>query len=552
MIRRLALVSAVVAAMSANALALDLGVNVHGGGTATANDQIATVMKQRNLKTARLDLMSGADQTALRDQVQKIRANGGRVEVSLQIPFQWDHSCNPNLTYIEQDAYNQTVTGVNQVKDIVQDFELLNETPLRSEILNEVPFNSAGTSTTPYEGKPCVATLTAALRGMSRAIRDVRASSGLPLRTILGAVGRDFGFLTFMQQNGVLFDVVGWHVYPRYAESSLLSDPWYGSGGPLTRLAVFGKPVHINEFDCGEIYDSTYENRMGATYTETCLKALNKHLTDLRSQTIVNLESVHMYELLDEPSKAVPENRFGMMFDLANPKVHLYLVTAFAGGTLSATERYAITSRGLLTDAQIDAMQVTATPSTESIQGSSITTTGTIVDATGATWTLSGGVVYRNGVATVSSSVVLLLYWNHTVYQQNSYGGWWDWVNGGWQATTDPRLASTSTSTTTTTTTTTTTPADTQAPTVSITSPANGSAFPRRATITAAASATDNVKVTEVRFYLGGSMRCAVTSAPYACQMTLPTKRGWTGTLDVQASDAAGNVGRSSITVSTQ
>lgn len=357
MIGRLALVSALFA-VAMPASALDFGVNIHsGGGSAAGNDRVAAVMKERNFRTARLDMFARSDQALLRDQVQKIRANGGTAEVSLQISYQWDHTCNQDLAAVEQDSYQQTAAGVHKVKDIVHDFELLNETQLRPEILKEVAWNNVGTSTAPYEGKPCVATLTAVLRGMSRAIRDVRAGSGLPLRTILGVVGRDFGFLAFMQRKGVLFDVVGYHIYPHAHHASLLSDPWFGPGGPLAQLAAFGKPVRINEFNCGEIYGSGYDNRALSGATETCLKSLGKHLSDLRSQRIVNLESVHFYELLDEPKKPAPENRFGLMYDLSNPKVHLYLATAFAGGTLSAAERHEVTRRGLLTDARIDAMR---------------------------------------------------------------------------------------------------------------------------------------------------------------------------------------------------
>ncbi|HSV36901.1 MAG TPA: hypothetical protein VLI46_15170, partial [Ramlibacter sp.] len=72
--QRLALVSAAIAVLSANTHAFDFGVNTHQGGSATYNDQVAAVMKQRNLKTARLDLFAGQDLTAFRDQVLKIRA----------------------------------------------------------------------------------------------------------------------------------------------------------------------------------------------------------------------------------------------------------------------------------------------------------------------------------------------------------------------------------------------------------------------------------------------------------------------------------------------
>ena len=47
-------------------------------------------------------------------------------------PTQFDHSRGTNLASIEQDAYNQTFPMVGAMKDIVHDFEMLNETQLRS------------------------------------------------------------------------------------------------------------------------------------------------------------------------------------------------------------------------------------------------------------------------------------------------------------------------------------------------------------------------------------------------------------------------------------
>jgi hypothetical protein len=336
--------------------ALLFGVNTHQGADAATNAKVAAVMKERNLKSSRMDLFAG-NQTAFRDQVERIRANGGRVEAVVMHSWQWDTSCNPNLGWVEQDSYDQTAAIVDQVKDLVEDFEMLNEVQLRPDIQREVDKNSAGTSTAPYHGKRCVATLTAVLRGMSRAIHDAGARSGRPLRAILGAVGRDFGFLAYMQQQGVAWDVTGYHIYPRYEHNSLLSDRWFGAGGPLAQLASFGKPIHINELNCGEIYDSKYENQPDTANAGKCLRSLAKHLGDLRRQRIANVESIHIYELLDEPGKPPPENRFGLMYSLARPKTHLYLVSAFAGGNLTAAERNEITSRGLMTHAEIDSMR---------------------------------------------------------------------------------------------------------------------------------------------------------------------------------------------------
>ncbi|TFZ00107.1 hypothetical protein [Ramlibacter humi] len=331
---------------------IDIGVNIHtGGGSTSANGQIASIMASRGLRQARLDYVVNGDTTLLRDQVTRINQNGGKAQLVLQNSYQWDYTCSQSLSTVEQNSYNQALQMVGAMKDIAHDYEILNEIQLRQDVGGQVAWNSQNANTGAYTNSPCAMTLAAVARGISRAVHDQGQ------RVILGAVGRDWGFLTFMKQQGVTWDVTGYHIYPHYGDASLLSDTWYGAGGPLAQLAAFGKPVTINEFNCGETYDSNFENQAGASVTETCLKSIARHLTDLRNQKVVNLESVIAYELLDEPSKSAPENRFGLMYTLGNPKPALYLMGAFAGGTLTATEQQALTSRGLLTDAQIAAMK---------------------------------------------------------------------------------------------------------------------------------------------------------------------------------------------------
>jgi hypothetical protein len=358
--RPLARLAPVFLAMTAawtQAQALEFGVDIPlENTTTTLNTQRADILKARNIRTARIGIVDSWGDTAVRrDQAVKIIANGGTVHAVIAPSFTWDYSCSQDLVSVESRAYNETAVAVNKVKDLIHDFELMNETQLRPDTSAEVAVNSAGTSTAPYVGKPCYASLAAAMRGMSRAIHDIRASSGLPLRVILGDVGRDWGFLTFMQQKGVQFDVIGWHVYQHLYSASMITDPWWGPGGPYAQMAAFGKPVIVNEFNCGEIYDAGYENLAGQPVTENCLKSFDKHLTDMINQKSVTVESVHVYELADEPQKAGPEGRFGLMYDLTRPKVHMYLYTAFAGGNLTAQERYEVTRRGLMTDAEIDA-----------------------------------------------------------------------------------------------------------------------------------------------------------------------------------------------------
>ncbi len=335
-----------------------IGLNLHtGGATLSQNTQIAALLQARNFRRIRMDYFPTRDQALPRDLISKINAYGGSVEVSLQISYQWDNTVYTDLAAVQSNAYRQTYAAVDAMKDVVHDFELLNEVQLRPEILAAVPWNSAGTSKAPYQNKPALANLAAILRGMANAIHDLASSSGLPLRVIMGVIGRDFGFLSYLQDEGVRWDVTGYHIYPSEGSASLLTDTWYGAGGPLMQLAVFGKPVTLNEFNAGETYNAGYENVQGQPLTEQGFRSCAKHMLELYSQTLCKLESVVLYELLDEPSKSAPENRFGVMFDLGAPKVSLHLATAFAGGALSPAERTALTSRGLLTTAQIDAMQ---------------------------------------------------------------------------------------------------------------------------------------------------------------------------------------------------
>jgi hypothetical protein len=81
-------------------------------------------------------------------------------------------------------------------------------------------------------------------------------------------------------------------------------------------------------------------------------------------------------------------------------------------------------------------------------------TTGSLVDASGVTWTLvssasSGLQIARNGVVdSTTANVALLLWYNGVVSQENSAGGWWSWVSNAWQSIVgDPRPAAPTTPT---------------------------------------------------------------------------------------------------------
>ena len=95
-------------------------------------------------------------------------------------------------------------------------------------------------------------------------------------------------------------------------------------------------------------------------------------------------------------------------------------------------------------------------------------------------------------------------------------------------------------------------PADTTAPSVSITQPASGSKVSKGSTITIKASASDDVGIAKVAFYVNGVLTCVSPFAPYTCNWTVPSTPGVTYTITAQAFDIALNSASSSVQVTSQ
>jgi len=97
-----------------------------------------------------------------------------------------------------------------------------------------------------------------------------------------------------------------------------------------------------------------------------------------------------------------------------------------------------------------------------------------------------------------------------------------------------------------------TTAGDNVPPTVSITSPANGSLVARKSTVAINASANDNVGVTRVEFLVNGAVKCTDTSMPYNCSWRSPAAPGKSYQIQARAFDAAGNTATASVQVTSQ
>ncbi len=341
-----------------SAHALSWGANVHDGGPNP--EALAKALAERGMTVVRTDLW-GNDAAFLarwRRAVTLFRDHGIAAQAVLFTSFSGgqprSRDYGADLAEVEQTAYNQTLTQVEASRDLVRDYELQNEIPLYPDMMVKGD-KVYGQETADWDTPAC-RLQAAVLRGMSRAVAEARRKSGQPLRIILGTVNRYYGFLRFMREQRVEFDVVGYHIYPWEKHRTLDDDPWFGEGGPLGQLAQFGKPITLNEFNAGEIYAGApghpgpnYENKLDDPQTELGYKGVNKHLRALVAQTAAKLESVVFYEAFDEPRKEAPENRFGLFYDTdaTKPKLTLLLAAAYAGGKLSPAEQDLLRARGL-------------------------------------------------------------------------------------------------------------------------------------------------------------------------------------------------------------
>jgi Fe2+ or Zn2+ uptake regulation protein len=86
---------------------------------------------------------------------------------------------------------------------------------------------------------------------------------------------------------------------------------------------------------------------------------------------------------------------------------------------------------------------------------------------------------------------------------------------------------------------------DYTSPVSAITSPANNSTVKKNKTTTIQATASDNVGIAKVEFYVNGVLKCADTAAPYSCSWQVPNSIGAKYLLQTVGYDAANNTGSS-------
>jgi hypothetical protein len=354
--------------LSANAL--NWGVNVHSIAKLNAN---LAMLKERGFTHVRMDIPYNIDRVALKAAAQKAKDAGISITGVLFSKYQWTTDCTVSRTVVEQTAYSEAYAVVNELKDLITDWELQNEVDLTQNCKMQV---TGTTGRLPSHWATSNGTFHAAnLRGISRAIGAVKSSNGTPLSSILNFTTMHIGFVDFMVSQNVVFSKVSYHIYEREAYS-----PYNYGIDPASGWNLFGavmkwnKPVHINEFNAGEIYDAGYCNKDGDAMTEKGFRSM-RNLMDFWTNAVatvktkygkdLKLETVDAYEIQDNPNNGNSysclakdaEARFGLLYADGTPKTSMLLAAAYAGGKLSDAEVNKLVSKGLLTVDKIMSMQ---------------------------------------------------------------------------------------------------------------------------------------------------------------------------------------------------
>jgi subtilisin family serine protease len=92
---------------------------------------------------------------------------------------------------------------------------------------------------------------------------------------------------------------------------------------------------------------------------------------------------------------------------------------------------------------------------------------------------------------------------------------------------------------------------DNTAPTVAITSPANGAQVTRNTTVTISANASDASGIVKVEFYVNSSLKCTDTTAAYTCAWAVPNSKA-TFSVQAKAYDLAGLTSTHTISITSK
>ena len=324
-----------------------IGVNGHSmfasGVYRQINDEdLFRYLQSRKIKQYRFSIPLADDtdpwtKTRFRSLITLAKTYGVTLQPVLMLPLSWgDKTDGGRFPAGDSTAlYNQGYRRVNDFVSVfakdVRDWELQNEVNLLALDSSGNRLFGKGWTASEFSSLPVMTNFASLLKGMSDAIDNINTSQGTKLRRIVGTTSTMFGYLDFVKASGVKIDIVGYHYYER-----LGVDPnnYWGGVRPtfnlFEKLGSYGVPVHVNEINCGEIYDASYTNVAGSSSMEACRQNIDYLLNTFTAQTKANIENLIVYELLDQPSQVGAESRFGILFNLSSEKPMATVVASYA------------------------------------------------------------------------------------------------------------------------------------------------------------------------------------------------------------------------------
>lgn len=313
---------------------------------------------RRNLTVYRIDIPLTADTepyaaSRLETLVKRAKSCNIRIVAMLQTGFAWGDRTDAgrypkgDTDALYRQGYDRTLPFVQRFRDAPIDWELGNELNLLRVDETGAPLFGRGWSAAEFD-TPLLGDWATVLKGMSDA---VEAAGEGKLRRVLNTTSTNFGFLDFMADRGVGFELIDYHYYERRGTSPRALA--YGNGRTydlFAKLATYRRPVIVGEINGAEIYDAHYRDRLDDRLTIDGFHSLKDAIAQFAGQSDIRVEAIIVYEMWDEGHKPPPENRFGLLRENGSPRLSLSILTRFAKGALAPSEQAALAALDLHPD----------------------------------------------------------------------------------------------------------------------------------------------------------------------------------------------------------
>jgi hypothetical protein len=286
-----------IAAVSVNAQTaqnreVDFGVNGHplnaGSSYSLPLEQQVSLLKTLGLKTYRVNINPAHTEKFARLSELILLAEREHIRVLPVIVLPPNQYSDENTAY--EAAKGAVYELVRHFETKVSVWELGNEYDLYC-----VKNNENGASLTDYDPAK-YAVVRGLIRGMLTGLHEASPSSRSIVQTTQRtSTSLDSGFLEKLIQDGIAFDITGYHYYSRDGRVPIAGD---GTNSLKVLHDTFHKPIWITEFDKSSITPNLGPSSDPREQAQALRAALSEIAADAERYGVIGAD---IYELLDEP-----------------------------------------------------------------------------------------------------------------------------------------------------------------------------------------------------------------------------------------------------------